>query len=188
MIYLGSKSPRRKELLTQMGYEFETLLMEVDESYESDIAPRDVPEFIAQKKADAMRSNLEEKDLLICADTIVLLENKILEKPKNEKEAFEMLTLLSGKKHEVLTGVVICSKNDSFAATETTEVYFKELSSEEINFYVEHYKPYDKAGSYGIQEWIGAVGIHRIKGSYNNVVGLPTHLVYDLVKKINSNI
>lgn len=185
MIFLGSKSPRRKELLAQMGYTFEILSLEVDESFDLSMNPLDVPEFIAQKKAKAMLSYLKEEDILICADTIVLLENQILEKPKNQKEASDMLHLLSGKQHEVLTGVVVCTKDKLYSGTETTEVSFKTLKSQEIEFYIEQYKPYDKAGSYGIQEWIGAIGIEGIKGSYNNVVGLPTHLVYDLINKIS---
>lgn len=170
-----------------MGYEFDVLHMDVDESFDSNMHPRLVPQFIAQKKANAMRAKLNAGDLLICADTIVLLDEKILEKPKNEEEAFVMLSSLSGKKHEVLTGVVVCTNNLSYAATETTAVYFKHLSTEEINFYVEHYKPYDKAGSYGIQEWIGAIGITRIEGSYTNVVGMPTHLVYELISNIENS-
>ena len=177
-IVLGSKSPRRQELLAGIGIEFSIRTKDTDESYPVNLKPTDVPIYIAQNKANALKSELAEDEILICADTVVIVENTILGKPNNEKEATEMLQLLSGKTHLVTTGVVLssCSKTKDFSLT--TEVTFKNLSSEEIEYYVSNYKPFDKAGSYGIQEWIGFIGVTSIKGSYFNVVGLPIHEVY----------
>ena len=178
-IVLGSKSPRRQELLAGIGIEFTIRTKDTDESYPSDLNTLEVPIYIAQNKANALIEELASDEIIICADTVVIVDNIILGKPNNEKEAIEMLQLLSGKTHSVTTGVVIASSEKTTSFNSTTEVTFKDLSDEEINYYIDNYKPFDKAGSYGIQEWIGFIGVTSIKGSYFNVVGLPIHEVYN---------
>jgi septum formation protein len=177
-IILGSKSPRRKELLSGIGIEFTIRTKDTDESYPFDIEPNEVPIYIASKKAEDLIDELTHDEIIICADTVVIVDKTILGKPNNAIEAKEMLQLLSGKTHLVTTGVVIASKTKTKSFNSSTEVTFKILSSEEIDYYVTNYKPFDKAGSYGIQEWIGFIGVTSIKGSYFNVVGLPIHEVY----------
>ncbi len=177
-IVLGSKSPRRQELLAGIGMEFTIRTKDTDESYPDELNPIEVPVYIAQNKATALLSELAEDEILVCADTVVIVDNTILGKPNNVNEAIEMLQLLSGKTHLVTTGVVISSKLKTNSFSSTTEVTFKDLSTEEIEYYVSNYKPFDKAGSYGIQEWIGFIGVTSIKGSYFNVVGLPIQEVY----------
>jgi septum formation protein len=177
-IILGSKSPRRQELLAGIGIEFTIKTKDTDESYPADLNPLDVPIYIAKNKANALIEDLTEDEIIICADTVVIVDNLILGKPNDEKEAIEMLQRLSGKTHSVTTGVVIASNLKTNTFSSTTEVTFKDLSAEEIKYYVSNYKPFDKAGSYGIQEWIGFIGVTSIKGSYFNVVGLPIHEVY----------
>lgn len=177
-IVLGSKSPRRKELLAGLGFHFTIKTKETDESFPSDLNTDLVAEHIAKKKADALVMYLTKNELLICSDTVVIIEDEILGKPKSEKEAIEMLQKLSGKTHKVTTGVALFSSQKKHSFSVTTEVTFKRLSLEEIKFYVSHYKPFDKAGAYGIQEWIGYIGVTELNGSYFNVVGLPTAEVY----------
>ncbi len=177
-IILGSKSPRRQELLAGIGIEFTIRTKNTDESFPADLNPLDVPIYIAKNKANALIEDLSEDEIIICADTVVIVDNIILGKPNDEKDAIEMLQRLSGKAHSVTTGVVIASNLKTITFSTTTEVTFKDLSDEEILYYVSNYKPFDKAGSYGIQEWIGFIGVTSIKGSYFNVVGLPIHEVY----------
>ena len=177
-IILGSKSPRRQELLAGIGIEFTIRTKDTDESYPDDLNPLDVPIYIAKKKAIALIEDLSSDEIIICADTVVIVDKTILGKPSNEIEAKEMLQLLSGKTHLVTTGVVIASTLKTNTFSSTTEVTFKDLSAEEINYYVSNYKPFDKAGSYGIQDWIGLIGISNIEGSYTNVVGLPTEMLF----------
>jgi septum formation protein len=177
-IILGSKSPRRQELLSGIGLEFIVRTKDTDESYPENLNPHDVPIHIAKNKANALTEDLDVNEIIICADTVVIVDKIILGKPNNEKEAKEMLQLLSGKTHLVTTGVVIGSSSKSISFATTTEVTFKDLSEKEIEYYVSNYSPFDKAGSYGIQEWIGFIGVTSIKGSYFNVVGLPIHEVY----------
>lgn len=181
-LILGSKSPRRSELLKELGYEFEIRTKETDESYPSIIQSDQVALYVAEKKAAEMTSDLNSDEVLICADTIVLIDNEILGKPNGKDEAIAMLEKLSGREHNVITGVVIVSKEKKISFSVTTIVLFQPLSGEEIRYYVDNFQPFDKAGSYGIQEWIGYVAIQRIEGSYNNVVGLPTHEVYQALK------
>ena len=171
-IILASQSPRRKELLALLDLEFTVEVHEVDEVFPDDIDATEVAEYLAKLKATAF-TNITDEQLIITADTVVVLDNKILGKPKNKAEATQMLQSLSNRSHRVITGVCIktCDKTISFS--NTTKVYFKELTASEIDYYIENYKPFDKAGSYGIQEWIGAIGITKIEGSYFNVVGLP---------------
>tara|TARA_B110000008_G_C16743549_1_gene473676 strand:+ start:203 stop:763 length:561 start_codon:yes stop_codon:yes gene_type:complete len=181
-IILASKSPRRKELLKLLDVKFSVEIREVDELYSEDLNKKDVAEYLANLKADSF-IEVGKDQLIITADTIVLVEGKILGKPKNKNEAFQMLSSLSNKSHDVITGVCIKTSNKSTSFSTSTKVFFKALSSAEIEYYIDTYKPFDKAGSYGIQEWIGAVGISKIEGSYYNVVGLPIH---ELNKELKS--
>ena len=177
-VILASKSPRRKELLAGLNIEFETRPKEVHESYSVDIDVHHVAEFLADKKAKAFQSELKENEIIITSDTVVICDGEILEKPKSESEAFDMLSKLSGKSHEVITGVCLMTLDKKELFSEITKVWFKELSIDEINYYIKKNEPYDKAGSYGIQEWIGYIGIEKIEGTYFNVMGLPVNLLY----------
>lgn len=182
-IILASNSPRRKELLSGLDLQFTVNVMaDIDESYPDTLAPSVVPVYLAEKKAAAYMHVLKENDLLITADTVVCTETEILGKPTCKDEAVEMLRKLSGKEHQVVTGVavVLMGKTESFASV--TSVLFDMLTDEEIDYYVEKYRPYDKAGSYGIQEWIGFIGVKSINGSYFNVMGLPVQKLYTLLK------
>ncbi len=181
-IILGSASPRRKELLSAAGFSFEVRTKDTDESFPSELPSDEVALFVATKKLEALLENLEDDTVLICADTTVVVDNQILNKPKDAAEAREMLQTLSNRSHKVITGVCISSKQKSHSFSVATTVLFKELSSVEIDFYIQEFKPFDKAGGYGIQEWIGHAAIVRIEGSYNNVVGLPTHEVYEALQ------
>ena len=180
-IILGSGSPRRKELLANLGFTFEIRTKDTDESYPSKMTCEEVPTFLAKQKANALLPELSSDELLICADTVVILDNQILGKPANKEEAIAMLNRLSGKKHDVITGVFIGNNEKQLIFSEKTAVTFNKLSQADINYYIDNYQPFDKAGSYGIQEWIGAIGITNILGSYSNVIGLPTHKVYELL-------
>lgn len=192
-ILLASKSPRRKKLLEGLGISFEIIVKEgIDETIPEKFNNENAALYLAEKKAKAYTEYICEKTLLITADTIVCLGEKILTKPKNYDDAFRILSLLSGKNHKVITGVCVKSLNKKTSFSEVTDVYFKKLSPEEIDFYIKNYKPYDKAGAYGIQEWIGYIGIKKIKGSYFNVMGLPIQKIYEILKseniiKLNSN-
>lgn len=182
-IILGSKSPRRKDLLAQLGFEFDIRVKDTDESFPDTLPVTEVAQFIAEKKADDLLSELKDDEIVICADTTVVIDSEILGKPADRNEAIEMLEKLSGREHKVITGVVVSSREKRICFSVTTTVNFKPLSGEEIRFYIDNYSPYDKAGSYGIQEWIGGAAIQWIYGSYNNVVGLPTHEVYSALKE-----
>lgn len=182
-LILGSKSPRRSELLKLLGFEFSLRTKETDESFPNTLPSKQVAEFIAQKKADDLISELEDDQVIICADTTVIIDDKILGKPSNRLEAIEMLEQLSGREHFVITGVVIASLDKQMSFSVSTTVIFHPLTADEIRNYIDRDQPYDKAGSYGIQEWIGSAAIQRIEGSYNNVVGLPTHEVYQALKQ-----
>ena len=176
-IILASKSPRRQELLKGLGIHFATISKDVDETYPNDLPVSEVAEYLANKKAVAYSADVDAQTILITADTVVIVDQTILEKPANEQEAADMLSLLSNRAHKVVTGVCIKSANKTKSFSVETKVHFKTLSIEEICHYVQNYKPFDKAGSYGIQEWIGYIGVHKIEGSYFNVMGLP---VYEL--------
>ncbi len=179
-IYLASKSPRRRELLQLMGLNHEVLLKEVDESFPSDLSLNLVAAYIAKKKSDAFES--QSDGIIITADTVVVLNNEILGKPQDRADAISMLKKLNGNMHLVITGVSLKIEKETISFSDTTEVYFKKLSEAEIEFYVDQYDPYDKAGSYGIQEWIGLVAIEKIVGSYSNVMGLPTEKLYEKLR------
>ncbi len=174
-IILASKSPRRQELLTLMGLNFKVELKDVDESYPDGLSPAEIAVYVSEKKAKAFKA---ENQIVITADTIVALKGEILGKPEDSVHAQEMLKKLSGSKHEVYTGVTITKDDKIFSFYERTEVYCKAVTAEEIDFYIDHYKPYDKAGSYGVQDWWGIVVVQRIEGSYTNVMGLPTERLY----------
>ena len=176
-IILASGSPRRQQFLRELDIDFTIQLKEVEEIYPNHLQASEITIFLAELKANAF-DLLEENEILITSDTIVWHENKALGKPKDAQDAFEMLQSLSGKTHEVITSVCFKTKNSLETITETTKVTFNSLSDEAIQYYISTYKPFDKAGSYGIQEWIGLVGIAKIEGSYTNVVGLPVEKVY----------
>ncbi|HEY1060874.1 MAG TPA: Maf family nucleotide pyrophosphatase [Daejeonella sp.] len=183
-IILASKSPRRQELLKLMGFDFQVVLREVDESYPPGLSPSEIAVYISEKKAKAF-DLLIENEIVITADTIVSLDGKILGKPENEDHAFGMLSELSGKRHDVITGVSLLKDHKLSSFYELTEVFFKEVSAEQIRYYINTCQPMDKAGAYGIQEWIGLVAVDRINGSYSNVVGLPTHRLYTELCKLS---
>lgn len=181
-LLLASNSPRRKELLTQLGYQFDIVMIVVDESYPSDLKPHEIAEYVSAKKAKAF--DLNENEILLTSDTIVALDQKILLKPKDENEAFEMIKSLSGKVHQVYTAFTLKTVDSEISKTSKTDVEFSEISDEEIKFYIKTYKPFDKAGSYGIQEWLGMTKIKNIFGSFYSVMGLPVDLVYEELKKL----
>jgi septum formation protein len=176
-IILASGSPRRQEFFKDLNIDFTIELKEVAEVYPKELKGCEITDFLADLKSKAF-TNLSEKDLLITSDTIVWLDGKALGKPKNAADAFSMLSALSGKKHEVITSISIKSKYFQKIISDTTIVSFNNITDEEINYYIKNYKPFDKAGAYGIQEWIGLIGINNIEGSYFNVVGLPVHKLY----------
>jgi septum formation protein len=179
-IILASRSPRRRYLLKQLGIEFTEISAEVDESFPEDMTPDEIAIYLAEKKADHFEELLEDpKNIIITADTLVLVNGQILGKPEDREGAIKMLETLSGNMHQVVTGICIRSRDKKHSFTSWTDVYFKELSAGEIDFYLTHYQPYDKAGAYGIQEWIGYIGITRIEGSYFNVMGLPVQRLYE---------
>jgi septum formation protein len=183
-LILASKSPRRQELLRLMDIEFRLVLKEVDESYPEDMEAEAVAVYIAEKKARAF-DELITDEIVLTADTIVCVNKQILGKPENAAHAIEMLQLLSGRMHQVITGVCLLHNHQYHSFYDVSQVYFGELTDDEIIDYVDRYKPFDKAGSYGIQEFIGLIGIERINGSYTNVVGLPTEKLYRELMKIN---
>ena len=180
---LGSNSPRRKEILKEIGLDISICPSNIDENFNKEIKLKDIPVFLAEKKANALKNILKENDILITADTIVIYNNELLSKPENTYQAQEMLEKLSGKSHKVITGVCLLSKNNKSIFSSKTIVTFNDLDKFEIEFYINKYKPFDKAGSYGIQEWIGLIGVKKIEGSYTNVVGLPASMVYSELKK-----
>jgi septum formation protein len=184
-IILASNSPRRKELLGGLGLPFEVRVMDgIDESYPATMPVSEVALHIAGLKADAYRKTMAKDELIITADTVVIVGNEILGKPHDEADAIRMLKLLSGRTHQVTTGVCLIADNWERRFSVTTDVTFKELTDEEIHYYIDTYKPFDKAGAYGIQEWIGYIGVTVLKGSYYNVMGLPVQRIYEALKTI----
>jgi len=178
-IILASKSPRRQQMIKEMGFDYEIRTMDVEETYPSTLVREQIPIYLAKLKANSFEGKLAPDEILITADTIVWLNNEVLQKPVDFEDAVRILTALSGNMHEVFTGV--CLKSDKKQKTFHAEskVYFKNLTREEIEYYVLNYKPFDKAGAYGIQEWIGYIGIKHIEGSFYNVMGLPTGRLYE---------
>lgn len=183
-IILASGSPRRQQFFKDLGIKYEIRLKPVDEIYPERLRNFEIADYLAQIKALPFKDTLQEKDILITSDTIVWHKGKALGKPRSEEEAFGMLMSLSDDYHEVITSVCFTTKFLQKTVNATTKVYFKELSEDEINFYIENFNPFDKAGAYGIQEWIGQIGVEKIEGSYFNVMGLPTHLVYNALLNI----
>ncbi len=186
-IILGSKSPRRKQLLEDLGLSFELRTIEVEEEYPAHLKGDEVALFLSELKAKAFLGRIKDDELLITSDTIVCLGKEVLGKPKDAEEAFQTLSSLSNKSHRVITGVSFLYQNKLHSFTESTEVHFRALSEEEIWYYIENYHPFDKAGSYGIQDWIGKIAVEYIRGSYYNVVGLPVVKLYAELKKLASN-
>jgi septum formation protein len=176
---LASKSPRRQYLLTDLGLNFEIRTKEVDESFPEQLKAGQIPLYLSEKKANEFNDELTDQTIVITADTIVWVENQVLNKPVDKADAIRMLQLLSGKMHEVYTGVCLKSKHKTQSFCVCTNVYFKSLSVQEIEYYVSNYSPYDKAGAYGAQEWIGYIAVEKIEGSYFNVMGLPLKELYE---------
>ena len=177
-IILGSASPRRQDLLRPIINDFEIKASNLNEEYPKNLKEKEISEFLAIQKSDILSIKIKKNEILITADTIVIKGDKILNKPKNKTQAKEMLVLLSDSDHKVITSVCLRDQQKKLVFSSITKVFFKSLSDAEINYYVEEYKPLDKAGSYGIQEWIGLIGITKIEGSYFNVVGLPIAKLY----------
>ena len=182
-IILGSNSPRRQELLKSLGFDFLNKPINADESFPIDLLAEEIPLYLAEKKADAYPDDLKENEILITADTIVWCEGKVFNKPANFVEGKKMLETLSGKMHEVFTGVCLKSGNKQTTFFDVSKVYFKKLKPEEIEYYLINYSPYDKAGGYGVQDWLGYIGIDKIEGSFYNVMGLPVKELYEELVK-----
>lgn len=186
-VILASNSPRRRELLSSMGLTFELApSLDIDESYPASIPTEEIPLYIARKKAEAHMPHLADDRLLITADTVVLAGKnfeRVLGKPKDEQEANEMLRLLSGSRHRVVTGVTMTTRDRKISFSDATDVEFMSLPDDELQEYIKKYRPFDKAGAYGIQEWIGLAGIRSINGNFYTVMGLPTHLVYENLRQ-----
>jgi len=178
-IILASKSPRRHELLAGLDLPFEVIIHEVDEIFPEGLPMEEIPVYLAKLKAEPFYNELRSDKLVITADTIVWIDGVVLGKPNDYEHAATMLRQLSGKKHVVVTGVCLTTKEKQVAFSATTDVYFKDLTDGEIDYYLKNYHPYDKAGSYGVQEWIGYIAIERIEGSYFNVMGLPVQRLYE---------
>lgn len=186
-LVLASNSPRRKEIMHNAGYEFTVKVIPTDESFSEEMPVEEVPVFLARTKADCFRDNLQD-EIILCADTVVVIDqentkSKILNKPANHAEAKEMLRMLSGRVHRVITGVCVMTAEETIGFADTSYVHFKELSDWEIDYYIERCKPFDKAGAYGVQDFIGMIGIPKIEGSFYTVMGLPIHRVYEVLEK-----
>ncbi len=184
-VILGSQSPRRKELLKGLDVTFEVKVKDTDESYPEDLPTKSVAEYIAKKKYEAFIPELSEKDFLITSDTIVVLGNEIIQKPTSVENAKELIAKLSGNTHTVVSGVCCGTKGKQISFSAESEVVFSELTNDEINYYANTYKPLDKAGAYGVQEWIGYIGIQSIKGSYYNIMGFPVQAIYTKILETN---
>ena len=186
-IRLASNSPRRKELLAGIDIPFEVRVIDgIDESYPDTLPTKDIAEYISKKKSAAYRQTMASDELVITADTIVVLGLQVMGKPKDANEACSMLRQLSGKTHQVITGVTLTTIERQISFSVETDVTFKVLSDEEIEYYVSHYRPFDKAGAYGIQEWIGHIGVTGMSGSYFNVMGLPVQRIYEALKTLQN--
>ena len=188
-LFLASKSPRRKQLLEEMGYAFEIINTDVEEIYPVHLTPVQVVEYLSQLKLEPVNfSEYSENDIFISCDTIVVLDDIIMGKPETETEATEMLRQLSGKTHQVISGITVATAAQKITKHNITEVTFKTLSEAEIQYYIAHYKPYDKAGAYGIQEWIGLTGVTSVNGCFYNVMGLPTVLLYEMLNNFDKQV
>ncbi|MCL4130684.1 UNVERIFIED_CONTAM: hypothetical protein GTU68_067022 [Idotea baltica] len=187
-IILGSGSPRRSELLDGLGLKFEIRISDVEETVPSDVSTEDYPTYLSELKAKALQSTLQENEILITADTIVTIKKEILNKPKTKSEAIDMISTLSGAQHKVITGITVTTTNGYISDSDTAQVSIIPMNKDEIEYYVNTFSPLDKAGAYGIQEWIGLSMINQIIGSYYTIMGLPTHVVYDILKNKIHNI
>lgn len=185
-LILASGSPRRQQFLKEMGLEFEVRLKSAEEIYPKDLKGSEISNYLAELKAKAFKGSLSTNEILITSDTVVWHKDKSLAKASNVAEAYEMLKTMSGEWHEVITSVCFTTIDSQKTVHQITQVKFKKLTDDEIHFYIDAFKPYDKAGAYGIQDWIGLIGIEEIKGSYPNVVGLPTQLVYQTLTNMVS--
>ena len=183
-LILGTKSPRRQELIQGLGLPYEVRTLDTDESYPESLKPQQIASFLAEIKAKALLDTLKPNELLLTSDTVVITDSEVLGKPENQEQAKKMIAMLSGKTHQVITGVHLATLAHSYTFDVVTEVTFLPLESWEIDYYVEKYIPLDKAGSYGIQEWIGYIGIEKMHGSYYNVMGLPTAELWKVMKKL----
>lgn len=177
-LLLASKSPRRKDLLTQLGLKFEIVLQDVVEDYPNTLPKNEIPEYLAIKKATAVQQHLQEHQVIVASDTIVLMNGIVYGKPKDADEAYKILSELSGKSHQVITGVCLMDNYKCVTFADTATVHLAALTTAEIKFYVDNYQPFDKAGAYAIQEWIGLAKVEKIEGTYNTIVGLPTQKLY----------
>ena len=187
-IYLASGSPRRHQLLAGMDIVFEYLPLEVEEKYPEHLTPIEVAEYLSQLKlSPIIMEDYPDNAIFIACDTIVVVEGHIIGKPKDEEDAIAILHRLSGREHTVITGVTVAALSKKITSHKTTKVKFKTLSDEEIRYYIGKYKPFDKAGAYGIQEWIGYVGIEHVEGSFYNIMGLPTRLLWEMLEKIDES-
>lgn len=183
-IILASNSPRRKELLAGLDVDFEVRVIKgIDESYPDSLPTVDIAEYISRKKASAYLQQLAADELLVTADTIVVLGSEVMGKPHDEADACRMLRELSGQTHQVITGVTLATSVRQQSFSVVTDVTFKSFADEEIDYYVSHYKPFDKAGAYGIQEWLGYIGVTALRGSYFNVMGLPVQRIYEALRQ-----
>ncbi|HXC04865.1 MAG TPA: Maf family nucleotide pyrophosphatase [Bacteroidia bacterium] len=182
-IILASKSPRRQHLLRELGLSFEIRTKDTDETFPEQLKAEQIPLYLAHKKAEALKVDLKDGELLITADTIVWINNQVLNKPVDHADATRMLRILSGNMHQVFTGVCLTSVEKTVAFYGETKVYFKDLTDTEIDHYIRHSKPFDKAGAYGAQDWIGLVGVRRMEGTYFNVMGLPMFELYTELQK-----
>lgn len=183
-LILGSKSPRRQELIKGLGFAYEIRTRDTDENYSQSLKPHQIATFLAELKAKALIETLKKNELLLTSDTVVITEGKVLGKPEDQEDAKNMIRSLSGKTHQVITGVHLTTLETSYTFDVTTEVTFLPLEIWEIDYYVNKYVPLDKAGSYGIQEWIGYIGIQKMNGSYYNVMGLPTAELWQVMKTL----
>lgn len=181
-IILGSASPRRKDLLEQVGFNVEIRKKEVDESFPADLSHYKVPGYLSKLKAEPLKAAIGKEEVLLTSDTVVIHNKTILGKPENREEAIEMIRKMSGDMNEVVTGVYLFNPEKEVTFSVTTKVFFKEFTDEEIEYYVDTYQPYDKAGAYGIQEWIGKIGVQKIEGCFYNVVGLPMNKVWEVLQ------
>ena len=182
-LILASKSPRRQQLLRDLGFDFEVRTMDVNEDHDPSLTGVEIAEHLAKKKALAFQDNLADDEIVLTSDTVVWCHGESLAKAKDSEHAREMLQKLSGTSHDVITGVCLLSKDHKEVFSDTTKVYFRTITDEEIEYYISHYRPFDKAGAYGIQEWIGMWAIEKIEGSFFTVMGLPTHLIYPYLQK-----
>jgi len=185
-LILASGSPRRKQLLEALGFTFSVRKPDIREVYPADLPKNEVAKFLAKSKAEAMRSGLGTNELAITADTTVVHQGYLLEKAQDAKEAAAMLSKISGETHQVITGVSLLTQKQQVTFDVTTEVIFRDLTEAEIDWYVQHYSPFDKAGAYGIQEWIGMVGVKELRGCYYNVMGLPLHRLYEALRSFDA--